>query len=40
MKFYNVIKTEEYKLLVSYINEIWQTRKIVLDFSFSLFAIF
>ena len=29
-QFYNIIKTEKYKLLVNYINEMWQTRKSVL----------
>ena len=29
-QFYNIIKTEKYKLLVNYINEIWQTRKSML----------
>ena len=30
-QFYNyIIKTEKYKLLVNYINEIWQTRKSIL----------
>ena len=28
--FYNIIKTEKYKLLVNYIKEIWQAKKSIL----------